>query len=297
MKLVMTLLVRDEADIVRHNLEFHYAQGVDHVIAMDNNSLDGTDAVLEEYAREGRLTLHRQTSDEYRQSEWVTAMAMEGRARHGADWILANDADEFYRPSQGTLKDVLAASGERLLDLRRYNMVSSFEALARRPWEETLIWRSVTEAGPPMLRDIYADPFPRPFFCQKLPGKVVMPARGLVRVEAGQHGAAYDPSKPAEFSTDITVYHFPIRRLEPFLRKNWVVGRATEEDAGLPPDRNWKTRRWYRMIEAGREDAVRREVLPSRLRLLRERALGEVVRDEALRRDFARLGFPRPPAA
>ena len=32
MKLVMTLLVRDEEDIVRENLDFHLAQGVDQVI-------------------------------------------------------------------------------------------------------------------------------------------------------------------------------------------------------------------------------------------------------------------------
>ena len=40
MKLVMTLLVRDEEDIVRENLDFHLAQGVDEVIVTDNGSED-----------------------------------------------------------------------------------------------------------------------------------------------------------------------------------------------------------------------------------------------------------------
>jgi hypothetical protein len=38
MKLVMTLLVRDEQDILADNLDFHLAQGVDEVIVTDNGS-------------------------------------------------------------------------------------------------------------------------------------------------------------------------------------------------------------------------------------------------------------------
>ena len=38
MRLVMTLLVRDEEDIVRANVDFHLARGVDFVIATDNRS-------------------------------------------------------------------------------------------------------------------------------------------------------------------------------------------------------------------------------------------------------------------
>jgi hypothetical protein len=42
MKIVMTLLVRDEADIVDEHISFHLAAGVDFIVASDNGSSDGT---------------------------------------------------------------------------------------------------------------------------------------------------------------------------------------------------------------------------------------------------------------
>jgi Glycosyl transferase family 2 len=75
MKLVMTLLVRDEADIVDAQIAFHLHAGVDFVIATDNRSSDGTTEILERYERAGVLRLLREEGDDMRQDEWVTRMA------------------------------------------------------------------------------------------------------------------------------------------------------------------------------------------------------------------------------
>ena len=53
MKLVMILLVRDGLAMVRENLDFHLANGVDYVIAIDNGSTDGTREILADYERLG----------------------------------------------------------------------------------------------------------------------------------------------------------------------------------------------------------------------------------------------------
>src|SRR3954454_148188 len=112
-KVVMTLLVRNEEEVLVANLAHHLAHGVDLVIAMDHRSEDATPRILEEHAATGRVVVLRQDADEYRQFEWVTEMARMACVEHGADWVINGDADEFYLARRGSLKDALAAIPER----------------------------------------------------------------------------------------------------------------------------------------------------------------------------------------
>ena len=96
MTVVMTLLARDEIDVVDSWLAFHLNAGVDLVIATDNLSRDGTTDVLEEYARSGYVHLIREDGDDLRQNEWVTRMARLAATQYGADWVINSDADEFW---------------------------------------------------------------------------------------------------------------------------------------------------------------------------------------------------------
>jgi len=106
MKIAMTLLVRDEEDILRENIKFHLAQGVDFIIATDNRSTDSTKDILKEYETQGKLFYIYENRDNYNQHAWVTKMARMAYLEHNANWVINNDADEFWWPKKGTLRDV-----------------------------------------------------------------------------------------------------------------------------------------------------------------------------------------------
>ena len=113
----MTLLVRDEADVVDAQLAFHLSAGVDFVIATDNASCDGTTEILERYERAGHLRLLREPGDQMRQAEWVTRMARlaADRARRGLGDQLGRGRVlvAAWRDAEGRPRDRAAAVRRR----------------------------------------------------------------------------------------------------------------------------------------------------------------------------------------
>ena len=118
MRVVMTLLVRDEEDILERMLQYHFALGVAFVIATDHRSVDSTPEILAAFEQEGRLRVLRETSQEVRQAEWVTEMARLAATEHGADWVINADADEFWWPRYASLHETLQAVPPRFGVLR-----------------------------------------------------------------------------------------------------------------------------------------------------------------------------------
>lgn len=113
MRLVLTLRTRDNADVVDAQVDYHLNAGVDFVLANDHRSVDGTREILREYERTGVLELVCREDETYTPGLWVNEMARRSCLDLGADWVIHADADEFWWPHGGNLKDVLAAIPER----------------------------------------------------------------------------------------------------------------------------------------------------------------------------------------
>jgi Glycosyl transferase family 2 len=204
----MTLLARDEADIVDAQIAFHLHAGVDFVIATDNGSLDGTTEILEAYARQGVLHLIREPELDMRQEEWVTHMARLAASDFEADWVLNSDADEFWWPRGGTLPEVLATIPPR------YGVVRClWRHFAPRPDTHSLFAERMT------VRLTLSHPWNDPANPFNVNQKIVHRADPEVIVAWGNHDVSAAGLLPLGGWHPIEVLHFPLRTPEQYERK------------------------------------------------------------------------------
>lgn len=104
-RLIMTLLVKNEENILEKQIRFHRAIGVDAFIVTSHNSTDKTNEILEQLKQEGLvLDIIYETDLIYHQSKFVDKMIKLARDKYKADWIINADADEFYYSKYLNLK-------------------------------------------------------------------------------------------------------------------------------------------------------------------------------------------------
>jgi hypothetical protein len=286
MRLVMTLLVRDEADIVDAQIAFHLQAGVDFVVATDNRSEDGTTEILERYAEQGVLHLIREPGEDLRQTEWVSRMARLAATEFGADWVLNTDADELWWCHDGSLKELLGAIPNR------YGVVrGAWRNFVPRPDDERFFAERMTAR-------LCAPRFhPHPLSTHF---KSAHRAAANVRVGRGNHEAFGDGLVPLRGWYPIEVLHFPVRSLEHCRRKYVTQFVALERNAekGIPGHMEEA----YVAYRAGRLDDFYVPLVVSDAELERGLRDGALATDTRVRDVLRGLGFgerdaPADPAA
>lgn len=74
-KLIMTLVVRNEEDILEKNIRFHSAMGVDGFIVVNHKSTDKTSDILEKLKNENIvLDVLEKNSPNHQHHKWVNEM-------------------------------------------------------------------------------------------------------------------------------------------------------------------------------------------------------------------------------
>ena len=237
MKLVMTLLVRDEEDIVADNLDFHLAQGVDEVIVTDNGSVDGTLEILRAYEARGLVRIIVEPTDDYSQGRWVTRMARMAATEHKADWVINNDADEFWWPRAGTLRTLFEGLGGDVGAVvgHRTNFVP-------RPEDDRPYWERMTLRERESLNPV-GKPLPPKLAHRAHPEIVVV--QGNHRIKGPDVGSEVDDGS-------IEILHFPMRSYAQFENKIVKGGRAYARNKELPEKTGRTWRQLYETWEQGR---------------------------------------------
>ena len=208
MRLVQTLVVRDEADIVDVQIRYHLNAGVDFVVATDHQSVDGTTDILESYARAGVLRRISVADPVMRDGPWRTRMARLAATEHGADWVLNTDADEFWMPRSGTLKEVLGSvpgSHGVVFALSRH-------FVPRPDDERSFAERMTVRVAPPAAIHDPASPY-RPHL------KAAHRGDPAITISFGSHTVASPRWRALHNWHPADVLHFPFRSLEQWENK------------------------------------------------------------------------------
>ena len=275
MKLVLTLLCRDEADILESMIRFHLAQGVDRIIATDNGSVDGSLAILQRYERKGQLQLIQEPDHTHDQAVWVTRMARLA-AEQGADWVINSDADEFWWPRSGTLKSSLAALPTSVQACRvdRTNFLPPpRDSHDQRPFHQRQLLRERVS------RNSLGEP---------LPPKLIHRADPLIEVSDGNHGASI-AGQPLQGISDagIEILHVPIRSYEQLERKIRQGAQALQRNQRVGPGVGHSWRSLYsEHLQQGTLPGYYDGLRPDDASIAAQLNSGELIEDRRLQRSL-----------
>lgn len=243
MKLAMTLMVRDEADIIAPMIEHHLRQGVDIIIVTDNGSIDGTTGILQGFADRGQIVLRHDPVQRKQQGVVVTQMARDAALQYGADWVLNADADEFWMPKAPgvTLHDVFSRIDKGIqsflvdvIDMTGPPAMSG-TGLQRLNYRDL---RSIEEMNAVGLHS------------HSTPNAVHI-GDPTVTVVQGNHLVSLGSLGTPPPELDIEVLHFPWRSWEQFSRKVDNAGRAYLNSSGLTPSPNHHGMRDFHRLQDG----------------------------------------------
>lgn len=242
--LTMTLMVRDEGDIIRPMVEHSLAQGVDKLIVTDNGSVDGTAEYLDDLARgDDRIDLRHDPVHKKQQYQVVTGMARDAKTRYGADWVINADADEFWLPVApgATLADVLS----ELSPAVRTAQVAVWDMTGAPAWEGSglhrLVYRDVRDLDTLRSKGLHAHST----------DNVIHVGDEGVEVAQGNHFVNLKPGAPVPPELRVEVLHLPWRSWAQFERKVSNAGAAYDANPNLQPSPNHHGMREYLRWKVG----------------------------------------------
>lgn len=248
-KLIMTLVVKDEQDILEKNIRFHKEMGVDGFIVVNHKSTDKTAEILEKLQKEGIvLDILYKDSKTHLHHKWVNEMVHLAKHKYKADWVINADADEFYYSKDLNLKK----------SIYKYSKLGI-----------NALWIDSTMVFPSDVENFYENKYwdvkhPTPFECEKLNiqedekfeyfqrqivcPKVIHSTKGFISVADGNHQVEMFGLKQVP-TAEIILYHYHVRSYKGFEDK---VKRWMESIKYIPKYQCTRARQMIKLYEQGK---------------------------------------------
>ena len=289
MKLAALVGVKDEAELIGTCVSHLRNIGIDQIVVSDYGSTDGTLDVLEAQRRVGDVSVtHVDPAAITDYGTWSARELMLAE-QTGADWIVFLDADEFWIPASGSLRECRHLAEADVLVVERFNVVLTSQRLlmpvdlAPANYGDLLLftrWAVHFKA--------YVEAHPEEPFITVMPGaKIMARPRAIGTVAPGHHDMEPSGAHVRRIAaTDLLIAHVPFSTAGRFARKlENIRAEIVQHPAYFSGELAWHWRRWAKMTGPGEiEQEFGRQVLDDwTLELLRRassvRSAAEVFAD------------------
>lgn len=258
MRIAAHLGVKDEVELIGDTIAHLRAIGVDHIVAVDGFSTDGTADVLAQHRNRDDFWFVQLDDLEPDNNEkiWLRRN-LEVISNVRADWIIFLDADERWLPATGSLRDCVALDVADVLTVPRFNVVLTPNGPALPASLQPVDYGQILFYAVPIpdFRS-YIQANPDTPWSRAVPGPKTMarPER-IGALTDGMHDIIPNdgPLLRRHRANDLMIAHLPFTTLSRFRRKIANIQRSLSvHDEYCGDSLGWHWRRWLTLAKEGR---------------------------------------------
>jgi glycosyltransferase involved in cell wall biosynthesis len=290
--------VKDEVELIGASIAHLRRIGVGHIAVADYGSTDGTLDVVSDELAAGDVSLTHVDPDHVVDYATASAHDLALAQATGAEWVILLDADEFWIPASGSLRDCAALGQADVVTVDRFNvavtphhLLMPADLCPRHYGSLQVLTRRVPDFK------AFVEQHPLEPFVTVVPGPKVVARRAVMRgVTPGGHDVLHEPRAARRtVAADLIVAHVAFSSFGRFERKVANIrGELARHPRLFEGTCAWHWRRWAEMTTPGAIEAEFTRQVATRARLEHWRRLGHLrTADELL---TARLGRALPSA-